>query len=195
MKQLLLTASIAALLVPLHAQPTPETGTLLEWQNADAPVALVEEIDAPAFSISGKLSVRILATADCILPEGTILLLEAEGIPQADAGFPRQWILNLELLQELRSLHPRQEVLQATAPASAFASPAGMSTFTWSERSSWSDIVRHHTDKGFSDEELRRIPIICRENFTPRSRRFEQSGKWYEEYTMVCDMALPESWC
>ena len=44
MKQLLLTASIAALLVPLHAQPTPETGTLLEWQNADAPVALVEEL-------------------------------------------------------------------------------------------------------------------------------------------------------
>lgn len=195
MKQLLLTASIAALLVPLHAQPTPETGTLLEWQNADAPVALVEEIDAPAFSISGKLSVRILATADCILPEGTILLLEAEGIPQADAGFPRQWILNLELLQHLRSLHPRQEILHASAPASAFASPADMAAFSWSERYSWSGIVRHHTDKGISDEGLRRIPVICRENFTPRSRRFEQSGKWYEEYTMVCDMALPESWC
>ena len=67
MKQLLLTASIAVLLVPLHAQPTPETGTLLEWQNADAPVALVEEIVDPALSIPGKLNVRILATEDCIL--------------------------------------------------------------------------------------------------------------------------------
>ena len=195
MKRIFLTASIGALLVPLHAQPTPETGTLLEWQNADAPVALVEEIVDPALSIPGKLNVRILATEDCILREGTILLLEAEGIPQTDDRLPRQWILNLALLQELRSLHPRQEVLQATAPASAFASTAGMSTFSWSERSSWSDIVRHHTDKGISDEELRRIPIICRENFTPRSRRFEESGKWFEEYTMECDMALPESWC
>lgn len=195
MKRLLFTGAIAVLLVPLHAQPIPDAATLLEWQNADAPVALVEEIGDPALRTPGKLSVRILATSDCILPEGTILLLDAEGIPQADASLPRQWILNLANLKQLRSLHPRQEVLQASAPSSAFAEPVGMSTFSWSERSSWSDIVRHHTEKGISDEELRRLPVICRENFTPHSRRFEQSGKWFEEYTMVCDMALPESWC
>ncbi|MBO7253626.1 MAG: hypothetical protein J6V25_13495, partial [Oscillospiraceae bacterium] len=53
-------------LTPLTAHGN-NTATLLQWQKADAPVVLVEEVIDPDFSIARKLAVRVLAETDSII--------------------------------------------------------------------------------------------------------------------------------
>ena len=200
MKTNLLIAVVLAL-APLYAatQPTPGTLQLLQWQRADAPVALVEEIIDPALRFTSSegrplLAVRVLAQDYTLIQDGTLLILEAEEVEPATQGIARRWILNLAALQHLRHLHVRGEVLQATAPAGTLASLKGLEAFNWNQKTRWASIMRHAQQK-ISPEEVRRLPIICRENFTPISRLVEKDGKRYEQYSLVCDMALPEPWC
>ena len=170
------------------------TATLLQWQKADAPVVLVEEVIDPDFRIGQKLAVRVLAETDSMIQPGTLLLLDAEGISPATQGPARRWLVNLKEVQNLRALHPRNEMLHAKAPAAAIATTDGLKNFTWSQEASWSGITRY-VKQHISEEEVRRLPIICRETWKPHSRRYEADGKWYEDFALECSMALPAAWC
>lgn len=186
---------LGAALFSLKALATPaETATLLQWQKADAPVVLVEEVMDPDFRIGQKLAVRVLAETDSMIQPGTLLLLDTEGISPATQGPARRWLVNLQEVQNLRALHTRNEMLHAKAPAAAIATTNGLKDFTWPQESSWSGITRY-VKQYISEEEVRRLPIICRETWKPCIRRYESDGKWYEDFALECSMALPAAWC
>lgn len=191
---------LGSALISLKAQASPEeTATLLQWQKADAPVVLVEEVIDPDFRLAdatGKpgLAVRVLAETDSMIQLGTLLLLDTEGISPATQGPARRWLVNMKVVQNLRPLHARNEVLHAKAPATAMATTDGLKGFTWPQEASWSDIT-HYVKQHVSEEEVRRLPIICRETWKPHSRRYEADGKWYEDFALECSMALPAAWC
>lgn len=89
MKPLQYLLSIPALLSPALS----DSALLQTWQKADAPVALVEEIIAPALcctTAAGKpqLAVRVLAADNTIVKDGTILVLEADEIEPSTPGPP-----------------------------------------------------------------------------------------------------------
>ena len=199
MKQTILIALGLALL-PLGGMAQADTATLLDWQQAKAPVVLVEEIIDPALNCrttAGKpqLAVRVLASAHTIVKEGTMLLLDAGNTTPATQGAARRWILNLAALENLRPLHARGEVLHATAPAHALEAPEGTRGFTeFRQKMAWNSILAYlRTD--ISPEEVRRMPIVCREQFKATTTHYEKDGQWHEEQMLVCDMALPEAWC
>ena len=107
-------------LIPLNAHGN-NTATLQQWQKADAPVVLVEEVIDPDFSIARKLAVRVLAETDSMIQPGTLILLDTEDISPATQGPARRWLVNLQEVQHLRALHTRNEMLHALAPAAAIA--------------------------------------------------------------------------
>ncbi len=170
------------------------TATLLQWQKADAPVVLVEEVIDPDFSIARKLAVRVLAESYSSILPGTLILLDTEGISPATQGPARRWLVNLKKVQNLRALHTRNEMLHAVAPAAAIATTEGLKDFTWPQEASWSGIT-NYVKQRISEEEVRRLPIICRETWKPCIRRYESGGKWYEDFALECSMALPAAWC
>lgn len=199
MKQTILIALGLAFL-PLGGMAQADTATLLDWQQAKAPVVLVEEIIDPALNCrttAGKpqLAVRVLASAHTIVKEGTMLLLDAGNTTPATQGAARRWILNLAALKNLRPLHARGEVLHATAPTHALKAPEGTRGFTeFRQKMAWNSILAYlRTD--ISPEEVRRMPIVCREQFKATTTHYEKDGQWHEEQMLVCDMALPEAWC
>ena len=198
-KQTFLIALGLALL-PLGGMAQADTATLLEWQQAEAPVVLVEEIIDPALNCHTadgrpQLAVRVLARNKTILKEGTMLILDAGNTPPATQGAARRWILNLAALENLRPLHARSEVLHATAPAHALEAPEGTRGFTeFRQKMAWDSILTYlRTD--ISPEEVQRMPIVCREQFKATTTRYEKDGQWHETQALVCDMALPEAWC
>ena len=156
-------------LTPLTAHGN-NTATLLQWQKADAPVVLVEEVIDPDFSIARKLAVRVLAETDSMIQPGTLILLDTEGISPATQGPARRWLVNLKKVQNLRALHTRNEMLHAVAPAAAIATTDGLKDFTWPQEASWSGIT-NYVKQRISEEEMRRLPIICRETWKPCIRR------------------------
>lgn len=198
-KQTFLIALGLALL-PLGSVALADTATLLEWQQAEAPVVLVEEIIDPALNCRTadgrpQLAVRVLAGNKTILKEGTMLILDAGNTTPATHGAARRWILNLAALENLRPLHARSEVLHATAPAHALEAPEGTRGFTeFRQKMAWNSILTYlRTD--ISPEEVQRMPIVCREQFKATTTRYEKDGQWHETQALVCDMALPEAWC
>lgn len=197
MKRTILIA-LGLTMLPLVSVAQADTATLLAWQKADAPVALVEEIIDPALcctTAAGKpqLSVRILAADKTIVKDGTILILEAEGIAPSTQGAARRWILNLEGLEGLRSLHTRSEVLHAHAPAGILADPRDIKGLNVFQKTSWLSIDRYLSQE-ISAEEIQRTPIICREQFHSSAKRFTKNGKRYEAFSLVCDVALAAPW-
>ena len=186
---------LGSVLLSLNTLASPEeTATLLQWQKADAPVVLVEEVLDPDFSIARKLAVRVLAETDSMIQPGTLLLLDTEVISPATQGPARRWLVNLKKVQNLRALHTRNEMLHAVAPAAAIATTDGLKDFTWPQEASWSGIT-NYVKQRISEEEVRRLPIICRETWKPCMRRYEADGKWYEDFALECSMALPAAWC
>ena len=94
---------LGSALLSLNTLASPEeTATLLQWQKADAPVVLVEEVMDPDFRIGQKLAVRVLAETDSMIQPGTLILLDTEGISPATQGPARRWLVNLQEVQNLR---------------------------------------------------------------------------------------------
>lgn len=164
MKQTFLIA-LGLALFPLGGMAQADTATLLEWQQAESPVVLVEEIIDPALNCRTadgrpQLAVRVLAGNKTILKEGTMLILDAGNTTPATQGAARRWILNLAALENLRPLHARSEVLHATAPTHALEAPEGTWGFTeFRQKMAWNSILTYlRTD--ISPEEVRRMPIV-----------------------------------
>lgn len=200
MKRTVLIALGLAML-PLGAMAQADTATLLSWQQSHAPVVLVEEIIEPGLcctNSAGKplLAVRVLAgDASTCIEKGTLLILDTANIAPATNGIARRWILNLAGLENLRSLHARSEVLHATAPDGVLSDAAGVNGFTdFRQKNQWHSICSY-LKHDISPEEIRRIPIICRENFTPSLKRYERDGRHYQQFRQICDIAMPEPWC
>ncbi len=178
---------------------TQDTSVLLQWQEADSPVVLVEEVVTQDFSLADstgqpQLAVRVLAAADSLIQPGTLLLLDTENISPANQGTARRWLVNLNKVSKLRSLHTRNEILQAEAPGHAIATTDGLKNFNWPQCSRWAQIS-HYVKHDISEEEVRRLPIICRETWKPRIMRYESGGQWHEDFALECSMALPAAWC
>lgn len=194
MKTLQYLLSIPALLSPALS----DSALLQVWQKADAPVALVEEIIDPDLcctTAAGKpqLAIRVLAADNTIVKDGTILILEADEIGQSTQGSARRWILNLEKLQSLRSLHARNEVLHASAPSGTLADPQDITGLNDFQKNRWLSIERY-LSHDISAEEIQRTSIICREQFHSSAKRFTKNSKRYEVFSLVCDVALAEPW-
>lgn len=174
---------------------SPQAATLVSWSKISAPVVCVQAVKNPPVQLYSAqntplLMVEVLDSSYTGLDRGVVLLLETTAV--ADAGFDAPcWVLNLGLLQNLRSLHGDDKVLTALAPAEAMI-PLPYLREARPHISSWAGLSPQL--QFITPQEAQRATVACRLGSASTAKRFEKDGRWYEDFYVYTEMALPESW-
>ena len=177
------------------AELSPQAATLVSWSKSGTPVVCVQAVKNPPVQLYSAqhtplLMVRVLSGTGTCLDKGVVLLLDTA--VAADAGYEAPcWVLNLDLLQNLRSLHGDDHVLTAQAPVEAMIPLAYLSEAR-PHMNSWSGLSPQL--QFITPQEAQRATVVCRLGSISTAKRFEKDGRWYEDFYVYTEMALPEFW-